>query len=114
MPDGRGVGEGKDEFRLVHVWGNAYEMGYWHGRLMADDINQFMPAVYKYLENEEKLGHNILEPLNELENFMKEHKVKIRKLFNGIKKESKIVHGYGASTKCNILLQYCAHSSISS
>ena len=38
---------------------------------------------------------------------MKEHKVKIIKLFDDIKKEGKTVHGYGASTKGNILLQYC-------
>jgi nucleoside-diphosphate-sugar epimerase len=60
-----------------------------------------------YLEKEERLGHNTLEPLNELENFMKEHKLKIRNLFDDIKKEGKTVHGYGASTKGNILLQYC-------
>jgi len=43
----------------------------------------------KYLENEEKLGHNTLEPLNKLENFMGDHKIKIRKLFDDIKKKEK-------------------------
>ena len=61
----------------------------------------------KYLENEDTLGHNTLKPLDELENFMKIHKKKIRALFDDIKKAGKIVHGYGASTKGNILLQYC-------
>merc|ERR1712066_155088 len=62
------VGEGKDEFRLVHVWGNAYEMGYWHGKLMADDINQFMPAVYKYLEDEayDECVESDIKPLNRI------------------------------------------------
>lgn len=61
----------------------------------------------KYLEHEETLGHNTLEPINKLDEFMVTHKSQIRDLFNKIKNEGKIVHGYGASTKGNILLQYC-------
>jgi GDP-mannose 4,6-dehydratase len=61
----------------------------------------------KYLENENNLGYNTLEPLNKLNDFMNIHKIKIREFFDKVKKEGKIVHGYGASTKGNILLQYC-------
>jgi GDP-mannose 4,6-dehydratase len=61
----------------------------------------------KYLINEDQLRYNTLEPLNGLNNFMLSHKLQIRELFDNIKKEDKIVHGYGASTKGNILLQYC-------
>jgi GDP-mannose 4,6-dehydratase len=64
-------------------------------------------GLKRYLENEEQLGHNTLEPLSKLNQFMILHKSKIRELFDEIKKEGKIVHGYGASTKGNILLQYC-------
>jgi nucleoside-diphosphate-sugar epimerase len=61
----------------------------------------------KYLEYEKKLGHDTLEPIDKLNKFMETHKNKIRNLFDDIKKDGKIVHGYGASTKGNILLQYC-------
>ena len=61
----------------------------------------------KYLENERNLGYDSLVPLNNLNEFMNIHKIKIREFFDKIKKEGKIVHGYGASTKGNILLQYC-------
>jgi len=46
------AGEDKDEFTILHVWGNAYEVGYWHGKLLADDVDKFINSVYKYLENE--------------------------------------------------------------
>lgn len=32
------VGEGEDSIRLVRVGGTRYEMGYWYGKLLADDI----------------------------------------------------------------------------
>jgi len=34
----RDVGEGEDTIRLVRVGGTRYEMGYWYGKLLADDI----------------------------------------------------------------------------
>ena len=84
--------------------GGSFRIYITHG----DNENyQEFEKLNDYLVNEERLGHNTMEPLNRLETFMEQHKVKIRKLFDDIKKEGKIVHGYGASTKGNILLQYC-------
>lgn len=34
----RDVGQGEDTIRLVRVGGTRYEMGYWYGKLLADDI----------------------------------------------------------------------------
>ena len=40
------VGEGTDTVTLVRVGGSRYEMGYWYGRLLADQIAPCWIAVY--------------------------------------------------------------------
>ena len=72
-----------------------------------NDIYNEYDKLDIYLQNEELLGHNTTIPLDKLNTFMISHKSQIRDLFDKIKSEGKIVHGYGASTKGNILLQYC-------
>ncbi|KAL9641767.1 hypothetical protein ABK040_009090 [Willaertia magna] len=38
-------------FRLIHVYGNASEMGYAYGTLMANELQIFLPQLWSYLEN---------------------------------------------------------------
>ncbi len=62
--------------------------------------------INKIIENEKKYG------LNQKKTFMKFYKKillikkKLVSLLNKIKKDKKIIHGYGASTKGNVLLQF--------
>lgn len=47
------VGVDEDQSWLVHVWGmNGYEYGYAYGTLLREQINQFFPKAYAYLEQE--------------------------------------------------------------
>jgi hypothetical protein len=47
------VGVGEDQSWLVHVWGmNGYDYGFAYGTLLSEQINQFLPNVYVYLEKE--------------------------------------------------------------
>ncbi len=55
------VGVGEDQSWLVHVWGmNGYDYGFAYGTLLSEQINQFLPNVYAYLEKE------ILDNLDDL------------------------------------------------
>lgn len=39
------LGEGVDELRVLHVWGTPREMGYAHGKLLADEIKDFYAKI---------------------------------------------------------------------
>ncbi|KAL3855217.1 hypothetical protein ACJMK2_014437 [Sinanodonta woodiana] len=52
------VGEGEDSFKIVHVWGTPYEMGYAQGTLMKEETNHFLDDVWTYLEEQ------IIEAIN--------------------------------------------------
>jgi len=39
-------------YRVVHMWGTPYEMGYAHGLLLRDDINALYDQVWSYLEKQ--------------------------------------------------------------
>ena len=54
-----------------------------------------------------------LETLNPYHDFHKNiesHKVELCKLIQGIKNKGEKIYGYGASTKGNVILQYCGLS----
>jgi hypothetical protein len=68
-------------------------------------------AVIRWmLEEEEKMGLNTEKPYREFAERVREHKTSLISLLNGLKKEGKRIIGYGASTKGNVLLQYCGIS----
>jgi len=52
------VGNGEDAFDIVHVWGDAYHMGYAQGELMNDKAKQMIDAVWAYLEEQ------VMDPIN--------------------------------------------------
>ncbi|XP_070543586.1 protein dcd1A-like isoform X1 [Ptychodera flava] len=44
------AGKGDDQFKVLHVWGTPYEMGYAHGTILKAEGKAFFDSVYKYLE----------------------------------------------------------------
>jgi len=44
------LGEGKGSINVVHVYGTSYEMGYAHGSLLKEELNEFLPKLWSYLE----------------------------------------------------------------
>ena len=47
------VGVGEDQSWLVHVWGmTGYDYGVAYGTLLSEQVQQFMPKVYQYLEQQ--------------------------------------------------------------
>lgn len=63
--------------------------------------------VRKILADEERLGLDKAEGYNEFVAFVHRHKTELMELLQRLKAEGKKVLGYGASTKGNVLLQYC-------
>ncbi len=65
-------------------------------------------AVIRWmLEEELKMGLNTIEPYAAFAKRVEEHRNSLISLLDKLKSEGKKIIGYGASTKGNVLLQYC-------
>jgi len=63
------------------------------------------------LKSEKLYGYNTIKRQKEFFKACKTHKILLKKLIQNLKKEGKSIYGYGASTKGNVLLQYCNFNS---
>ncbi len=63
--------------------------------------------IKKILSNEKRQGIHSLKRYKRFEKKIKKHKKILTDLIHKLKKENKKILGYGASTKGNVLLQYC-------
>jgi hypothetical protein len=59
------------------------------------------------IDDEDRLGYNQLEIYRKFAKSVEEHRKDLMKLLGDLKSEGKKILGYGASTKGNVLLQYC-------
>ena len=59
------------------------------------------------LEEEQKMGLNTEKPYREFAQRVQAHRVSLISLLDKLKNDGKKIIGYGASTKGNVLLQYC-------
>jgi hypothetical protein len=64
-------------------------------------------SVKDVLEDEKKKELDSLKPYEEFKENIRKHKEELSALINQLNKEGKKVFGYGASTKGNVILQYC-------
>ncbi len=65
-------------------------------------------SVIKWiLNNEKKLKLNSIATYKNFAKKMINHKIKLKKLILDLNKSGKLVYGYGASTKGNVILQFC-------
>jgi len=63
--------------------------------------------IQKMLAEEQSLGLDTLKPFKKFKRTILNHKRDLVKLINKLIKQKKLIIGYGASTKGNIILQYC-------
>ena len=69
-------------------------------------------SVFQWMiEKEYAEGFHTLEPLLKFANRVKDHRYQFKKLIESLKNDGKTIYGYGASTKGNVLLQYCNFTS---
>lgn len=65
------------------------------------------PVVEEMLAEERRLGIDTLAPYERFAESVRKHRDELRALLLGLKKQGKTIFGLGASTKGNVLLQYC-------
>lgn len=63
--------------------------------------------IKKILEEEEKNGFNNLKIYEDFKAKSEQHKNELKELIKNLKTNNKKILGYGASTKGNVVLQYC-------
>ncbi len=63
--------------------------------------------VKSSIDSENSKAYHKIETYRRLESKVLEHKIKLTKLIRDLNSQGKKVLGYGASTKGNVLLQYC-------
>jgi hypothetical protein len=59
------------------------------------------------LDQEERLGLNTVRPFREFEERVFRHRQDLTRLIRALRADGKRILGYGASTKGNVLLQFC-------
>lgn len=64
-------------------------------------------TVRKLLDREQSRGLAGIEPYQDFAQRVKEHRDDLRELIAKIVQDGRVILGYGASTKGNVLLQYC-------
>ena len=62
------------------------------------------------LEEEINMKLNTIHPYKEFSERVYSHRLSLKKLINDLVKDGKKIFGYGASTKGNVMLQYCNFS----
>ncbi|MBA3066172.1 class I SAM-dependent methyltransferase [bacterium] len=63
--------------------------------------------ITELLETERKRELHTLAPYKDFEKRVKKHKTELLEFIGSLKKKNKKILGYGASTKGNVVLQYC-------
>jgi hypothetical protein len=98
------------EFEIVDVTMNAVNGGSFAVTARKKRLNR-EPAVVPVrdwlLEQEDRMGLDSPAPFRRFEEEMYQHRDDLRRLLQGLKEAGKSVYGYGASTKGNVLLQFC-------
>lgn len=69
------------------------------------------PVINWTLEQEERMGLNTPKPYREFEERVFRHREDLTRLINGLVADGKKIYGYGASTKGNVILQFCDFTS---
>jgi len=69
-------------------------------------------AINSLLNTEKLAGFDSLEPFQEFKTRVFQHRTELKKLIETLNNEGKKIIGYGASTKGNVLLQFCDFSEI--
>jgi hypothetical protein len=59
------------------------------------------------LAQEDRMGLHTPKPYREFEERVYRHREDLRRLLEGLRADGKRIHGYGASTKGNVVLQFC-------
>lgn len=90
------------EFNKVNGGSFSVTAGHKNGSLKSNDS-----VISAALKEEESKGYYSLDLYRRFEQHTKEHRDQLIKKVQELKKQGARIHGYGASTKGNVILQYC-------
>jgi len=93
------------DIELNNINGGSFALSVAHKKCNKYDSNE--NYIKKLLDKEKSLELSNLLIFREFEKNVLKHKQDLKKLINNINNNGKKVFGYGASTKGNVLLQYC-------
>jgi|TARA_B100001971_G_scaffold189137_1_gene190978 hypothetical protein len=65
------------------------------------------PIINWIIQQENEMGLDTLKPFRDFEERVLEHRKNLTELINALVADNKKIFGYGASTKGNVLLQFC-------
>ena len=71
------------------------------------DIASARPVIDWMLQQEENWGLNSAKPYRQFEDRVFKHRADLQRLIRTLASDGKLILGYGASTKGNVLLQFC-------
>ena len=75
-----------------------------------NSLKENQPIIEWFLSQEERMGLNTPKPFRDFEERVFKHRDDLMSLIQAITTDGKKVFGYGASTKGNVLLQFCGLS----
>ncbi len=75
------------------------------------DYRENTPIINWMLQQEDDLGLSTPKPYRDFEERVFKHRKNLKELIEALTKDGKKVFGYGASTKGNVLLQFCGLTS---
>lgn len=100
----------KSGLRLVDVFMNAVNGGSFAvtaAKKSNQSIKTNQPVIDWLLEQEDRMGLNTPRPYREFEERVFRHRDDLTRLIRTLNADGKKVLGYGASTKGNVVLQFC-------
>jgi hypothetical protein len=105
-------------FRIVDVFMNAVNGGSFAvtaAKRSNTALKANMPVIDWLLEQEERMGLATPRPYRDFEERVFRHRADLQRLIRNLRDDGRTVLGYGASTKGNVLLQFCGftHEDIS-
>ncbi len=100
----------KYDLKIIDIELNSINGGSFALSVTHKDCKKYEPNenyINRLLDKEKRLELSNLLIFREFEKNVVKHKKDLKKLINNINNDGKKVLGYGASTKGNVLLQYC-------
>lgn len=101
-------------FQLVDVFMNAINGGSFAvtaAKRGNNGIKVNTPVIEWLLEQEDRMGLATPRPYRDFEERVFRHRTDLQRLIRNLRADGKTIVGYGASTKGNVLLQFCGFTS---
>lgn len=100
--------------RVIDVYTNAINGGSFAVTACKKDAyyEENKPIIDWVLAHEQFVRLNTIQPYVNFERSVKRHRTELLGLLHGLLEDGKVIFGYGASTKGNVMLQYCGISSV--